>query len=742
MKKALSIIVSLVMLLSSFSCISAFATEGDTSITDVSPEVTSAFETFLKDNELIFNPNYFFLAKLPESNTTTDPTSFVLKIETTASENLELALGYVDATTYEAGAIPSANTDNPLELNVVAKEVTISASQPAEVYVVGNYSMFTNDYIGISIEDSSSISKDFSITMTPMAVTAEMSGTPGSDDFKLNLTVGEAIATAVKAEFDGPITFEDSSLAKMGAVLTSLDFGTSVSYDNVVAALADITTDAAKAELNETITDEQISALAEIIANGNSGKAITTNSGVVTIPNIALAVAPAAEGTVYTVEATKVETTEETPEGTDDIVAYDIKIKADGIEVSKPIVAQKVMVDLPNGWNTSGVKVKHGDTWSDVDEVVNGKIVFTTDSFSTFTLAGVNAVANEDTRADEVKFEIVQDETNKNKFSLLITPTSPSKQIIKFAAAAMKYDFRKGSIADDEVMKNFTYKLTEVEGISIKMIDENAKYNSDSIGGFSFIATAEDGNLLTVAAGESIKVADIEITGKGKIDVSTDSFENDDKIYFETDEDNEVDPVKVFSTYSNPTTIDIPEITYDLTINVDFGLNRIETTDADYLGMTVTLKGSITKEEIVLSIGDEIAVTLDEVNQKASATGKVNLPANESYTFAIEGLGYRTYRGSVYLDENKTINLWNNAKTSGSVNVIADDDTTAKDVTFLVGDIYMDGIVDIYDLSAATSYYGAENIDKANTNVYACDLNRDGKITIADIAYVQVSYGN
>lgn len=726
MKKLLSMALCVMLLCSVFGNFSVFASN------EIAPtDAVTAFEIFLSDEDLVFDENYFFLSKFPEGEALN---YFAVEISTSSDTEIELGLGVV-ATNGEKWVASKLETLDFSDYwnTCYAKTVKVKKDSATKIYVPQKYSPYIGQYLGISVQDSSAIVGDFSITVKTLYAEENNEGTAA--------VYGDEIG-AVTAEFDGPITFSDSSLAKMGVVLTSLNFGTSVSYDGVVAALAEITTDDAKNELNTTITDEQISALVEIIANGNSGKAITTNSGVVTIPNIALAAAPAGEGTVYAVEAAKVETTEVAPEGMDEVVAYDIKIKADGTEVQKPIVAQKVMVDLPNGWDTTAIKVKHGtDAWQDAT-VENGKIVFTTDSFSTFTLAGVNAVANEDTRADEVKFDIVQDETNPNKFSLVITPTDSTKQIIKFAAAAMKYDFRKGNIADDEVMKTFTYKLTEVEGISIKMIDENATYNSDSIGGFSFIATAEDGNLLTVAAGESIKVADIEITGKGKIAVSTDSFENDDKIYFETDEDNEVDPVKVFSTYSNPTTIEIPEITYDLTINVDFGLNRIETTDADYLGMTVTLKGSITKEEIVLNIGNEIAVTLDEVNQRASATGKVNLPANESYTFAIEGLGYRTYRGSVYLDENKTINLWNNAKTSGSVNVIADDDTTAKDVTFLVGDIYMDGIVDIYDLSAATSYYGAESIDKANTNVYACDLNRDGKITIADIAYVQVSYGN
>lgn len=741
MRKLISTILSVVMVFSMLTVLPAFATESN--ITDYTDTAATVFKTFLTDNENKFDANYFFLAKMPSLEHTE---TFGLEISTDSETELTLALGLVDSANNVCKAISTLEEGedvNPLETPVLDK-ISVSAENSVNVYVNWRYTSVAGNYLGIAVQNAEKINGDFEISVTPVSATPNNAFNEETQTFSCSISYGEVIGDAISQSFTGPITFDDSSLEKIGVVLTSLNFGTSVNYDDVVAALADITTDDAKKELNNTITDEQISALAKIIANGNSGKAITTNSGVVTIPNIALAVAPAIEGTVYAVEAAKVEATEVAPSGMNEVVAYDIKIKADDTEVQKPIVAQKVMVDLPNGWDTTAVKVQHNtDGWTDAT-VENGKIVFTTDSFSTFTFAGVNAVATEDNRAEQVKFEIIQDETNPNKFSLVITPMQKENndtQIIKFAAAVMKYDFRKGSIADDEVMNNFTYKLTEVDGVSIKEIDHTGA--SDSIGGFSFIATATDGeNLLTAGVGESIKVADLEITGKGKINVATDSFEAEDIIYFETADDNEVSKISVYATNSNPYVIEIPEITYDLTINVDFGLNRIETTDADYLGMTVTLKGSITKEEIVLNIGNEIAVTLDEANQRASATGKVNLPANESYTFAIEGLGYRTYRGSVYLDENKTINLWNNAKTSGSVNVVADDDSTAKKVTFLVGDIYMDGIVDIYDLSAATSYYGAESIDKANTNVYACDLNRDGKITIADIAYVQVSYGN
>ena len=69
------------------------------------------------------------------------------------------------------------------------------------------------------------------------------------------------------------------------------------------------------------------------------------------------------------------------------------------------------------------------------------------------------------------------------------------------------------------------------------------------------------------------------------------------------------------------------------------------------------------------------------------------------------------------------------------------DESTAVQTTYLAGDIVMNNVIDIYDLSAVVSYFGTTN----NTNEYSeyikYDLNRDGKIDSKDVAMVLVSWG-
>lgn len=737
MKKIIALITAVMMSCSVFCAIPAFASS-DALITDAADSTAVEFKNYIENNGLVFDENYFFVGEVEEEENRENG-GLNLGVEISVTSDVELTFG-VGVDFYENGmaGVPVFNWEKFEEERVVS--ATAKKDSPALIPIATSYTYDTllPMTVGVSIQNSSDLTEDVTVTVDIVAITEEV--TAEDNKAVVTYTKGDVIGTLEK-EFAGPITFVDedgnliTNLIKMGNVLTSLREGANVEYAVLANALADITESEITA-LNAKLDDSTKAKLDRIMRSGIPDEKIVNADGNVTLPYITLA----GNGTEYAVEVAEV--TAPTNHGKDDAVAYDVTLKVDGIEVNKPIASQKVLVTLPNGWDSTTVVYQHEgeNSWTSAN-VIDGNIVVESNSFSEFRFAADLVEATESNRADVVKFDIIQDSVNKNKFALVIAPTDSDEQIIKFATAGIKYEFRTDGIAEDEVMKNLTFDYTEAAGIKITNRKE-IPAGANSIGGFSFVANAADGNLITVEKGEYIKVADLEITGKGKIYVASGDLEGENVAYCETEYNNEISRIKVQSTYNNPTLVEIPELKYDLTINVDFGLNRVETTDADYLGMKVTLVGDISGEETVLTIGDELAITLDEANKTAFATGKVNLPV-DNYLFKIEGLGYRTYRDYVYLDTNKTINLWNNAIDDGTtINVVADDDSTAKKVTFLVGDIYMDGIVDIYDLSAATSYYGAENIDKANTNVYACDLNRDGKITIADIAYVQVSYGN
>ena len=95
---------------------------------------------------------------------------------------------------------------------------------------------------------------------------------------------------------------------------------------------------------------------------------------------------------------------------------------------------------------------------------------------------------------------------------------------------------------------------------------------------------------------------------------------------------------------------------------------------------------------------------------------------------------------TVTMTGNKVLNFWNNVKDN-AVNVEEGKDTSAKNVTFLAGDIVKDNTINIYDLSAVVSYFGTQTVTSAASDYAKYDLNRDGKIDSKDVAYVLVSWG-
>ena len=52
---------------------------------------------------------------------------------------------------------------------------------------------------------------------------------------------------------------------------------------------------------------------------------------------------------------------------------------------------------------------------------------------------------------------------------------------------------------------------------------------------------------------------------------------------------------------------------------------------------------------------------------------------------------------------------------------------------FLAGDIIMNNVIDLYDLSAVSSYFGKKGLTADDAQYIQYDLNRDGKVDIIDI---------
>lgn len=735
-KKIISIILSLTLLCSMFVATTVLA--ADEIVTDASHNAAALLKEEITKN-YTFDDNYFFMGKLV--NDPADGTKMGVKISTTSETDVSVVVGLA----YEGvGAMLFPGMDAP---------VTINASQDSYVYY-GKYSDMKGYYIGVALQNASSLSGDVTVKLEVVEGTTE--------------GASENVIHEFKKTFEGPVSFGENVFSKTASVLTNMKFGTTVYYSDVVDALTEISTSsdektALNAELAKDYDEDGITnaeEIAKIVTNGNANISLT-NAVAVSIPYAVLASVPTEEGTAYVVEATDVTETEDVKalelpilvdnEGTENDVkandkfAYDIKIKAGNSYISNPLVQQKVIVKLPDTWDlANGVQYYHNNEWKDADISGTNAVIYT-DSFSTFVFAGKTATAdNEDTRAEYVRYELVknevQDVVDGTKYTIVAVPVGAtnavdtSKQIIDFTTASVAVQFGTTNITDG-AMKNLSMELVEIDGISITNDEYIGKSNA-ILGEVKFVVSAEEGNFKTAACGAPVALAEIIVKGTGKFSVNTYAYETERQFWMNSLEDNYAISAEVKNFSKND--FEIEEKKCTLTFDMTFK-NRIESTDADYIGMTIEIEGSISGTQPTVVIGSEDMPVQKSVDSVTATSKAIELTANETYKFVVRGAGFRTFRGSVYLDENKTIKLWNNAKTSAPTAVVEGDSTTNKYITFLVGDIYEDGIVDIYDLSAVTAYYSGNKTVDAEYVTY--DLNRDGKINTADIAYVQDAYG-
>ena len=172
--------------------------------------------------------------------------------------------------------------------------------------------------------------------------------------------------------------------------------------------------------------------------------------------------------------------------------------------------------------------------------------------------------------------------------------------------------------------------------------------------------------------------------------------------------------------------------TNKLTVNIAMN-NKVNDNEKTYQKMKVAIAGGTYSEEIELGT-DGVALTND------AYVIERDLAENTPYTVTVSGEGYRTARYTVTMNADKVLNFWNNVKDK-AVEVEAGKEASAKEVTFLAGDIVKDGTINIYDLSAVVSYFGTINNVDAESEYAKYDLNRDGKIDSKDVAYVLVSWG-
>ena len=200
--------------------------------------------------------------------------------------------------------------------------------------------------------------------------------------------------------------------------------------------------------------------------------------------------------------------------------------------------------------------------------------------------------------------------------------------------------------------------------------------------------------------------------------------------------------VVAIPTLSDTLDYDIKAETATLTVKVAFP-NAVENQKTTYQDMKITISGGdLAAEDIVYNLGSDASenVAWDSESAVYTLTVADKLTKNVAYTVKVEGAGYRTARYTVNMTGAKTLNFWNNVKDT-AVNV-EEGVGTAKNTTFLAGDIVKDNQINIYDLSAVVSYFGTDDLVSEHPEYAKYDLNRDGKIDSKDIAYVLVSWNN
>lgn len=186
-----------------------------------------------------------------------------------------------------------------------------------------------------------------------------------------------------------------------------------------------------------------------------------------------------------------------------------------------------------------------------------------------------------------------------------------------------------------------------------------------------------------------------------------------------------------------------PELaTCNLDIDIQFVFD-IVSQPMDYTAITLTVTGSNGYSK-AMALGNDSPdfqyLTAEETGDYVTYRMKepIEIIKNMQYTVEIKGAGYRTFRGTVNVENDTKVTLWDTVKNEAAP--IYEGATKTYNVTFLAGDIYMDGLVDNTDQGYVSSWYGKTPV--VGKISHACDIDRSGSITTYDIAIVQITYGD
>ncbi len=363
--------------------------------------------------------------------------------------------------------------------------------------------------------------------------------------------------------------------------------------------------------------------------------------------------------------------------------------------------------------------------------------------------------------------------TEAESVALVFTPnTTYDAEALENSVWDIKLVANAGGILNRLNSVDFTFVLTtdeDADDMSYEIIATNGEIVINNVNNdanrYEFHYDGKTGTITDTAM--EITIGTVKFTGYGPFTFAvdtTDVAENTNQVHTTTFVDNIVDSfivggvVDADGNVTNELKVDsaidseIIVPTQALTIKLDFP-NSVSDNAVAYQQMKVTVSGGDLEQALVIDLGTDYDVSdLTVYDNKKDIAVEISdlytieitnlLEINTSYNVEVSGAGYRTAKYTVTMTEDKTLNFWNNVKDN-AVEVEEKKSSSAKNVTFLAGDIVKDGTINIYDLSAVVSYFGEIKLVEENKTTYAkYDLNRDGKIDSKDVAYVLVSWGN
>lgn len=381
------------------------------------------------------------------------------------------------------------------------------------------------------------------------------------------------------------------------------------------------------------------------------------------------------------------------------------------------LTAVPVLVKLPAADDVAAVLYENNGVTTELDFVQNGGYIY----FGMTEFGSVSVI----TKTDEISVQFTEVEEGLYDINLVAS---------------------NGAVINRLLSADLTFKLTadndmDYEIIPVAPVKVKAETDDRYLFNFDGVTTPDKSDV-------SIKIGQVKFTGYSEFKFVVDENANETNIVNATESDDSIvehfyvnggaagEGNLVINDANNNGIIDSEVVvpTEKLTINVDFP-NAVEKNVASYQKMTVTVAGDDI-ETLTYNLGEEMTT-----DGKYVIEIEDTLTLNNAYTVEVSGEGYRTARYTVTMTGEKNVNFWNNVKDDAT-EVETDKSSSAKNVTFLAGDIVKDSNINIYDLSAVVSYFGTINLKTAvDADKYIkYDLNRDGKIDSKDVAYVLVSW--